>query len=503
MVVGDNTNRLVRKQDLVHVAILLAVALGIGVYLIATAVLIAKDGVFYIERAQQFPSNPVGIIKAHPPGYPFLIFIAHQFVTFFSSSSWMYSWIYCAQSVTLLCRIVSLIPLYFIGKILVGSRNSFWALLILTLLPYPTKFGSDALSDWPHIVFLVTGFWLLLLGAKFSKWWMFGCVGIIAGMGYLIRTECCQLVIYGGGWLLFNLIRPKNKMSRKSAVGALVLLLAGFAVIAVPYMRFVGYLFPEQRIGSVSIFANMGRSNIDAVNEAGVCFAGFAPLEVAEGIWKLLNNICETLMYYFIPALFIGVYHYFRKQTKSAENFFFVTAFVLLNIVVSLWLYYRTNFISKRHSLPLVVFTIFYVPIGLQILANWLRSKFFRVQPESKGNPQLCFFILLIIGVAICLPKLLRPMRIKKEGYRTASAWLKENAAKEDLIAVFDRRISFYAERKGLIYDKKVSKRAKYVVKIVKDEDKKPEFGRTVQERYSVRMNKREKKKRIVIYEVL
>jgi len=45
--------------------------------------------------------------------------------------------------------------------------------------------------------------------------------------------------------------------------------------------------------------------------------------------------------------------------------------------------------------------------------------------------------------------------------------------------------------------------RAKYVVKIVKDEDKKPEFGRTVQERYSVRMNKREKKKRIVIYEVL
>lgn len=54
MVVGDNTNRLVRKQDLVHVAILLAVALGIGVYLIATAVLIAKDGVFYIKHTSNF-----------------------------------------------------------------------------------------------------------------------------------------------------------------------------------------------------------------------------------------------------------------------------------------------------------------------------------------------------------------------------------------------------------------------------------------------------------------
>ena len=63
-------NRLVEKRDIIHLMVLVAIALAIGVYLIVTTVLISKDGVFYIERAQQLPNDPIGVIKAHPPGYP-------------------------------------------------------------------------------------------------------------------------------------------------------------------------------------------------------------------------------------------------------------------------------------------------------------------------------------------------------------------------------------------------------------------------------------------------
>jgi len=58
---------LVKKHDFINIVIPLAIAPGIGIYLIATTVLIAKDGVFYIERAQNFSNDPAGIIKAHPP----------------------------------------------------------------------------------------------------------------------------------------------------------------------------------------------------------------------------------------------------------------------------------------------------------------------------------------------------------------------------------------------------------------------------------------------------
>ncbi|MCH7556931.1 MAG: hypothetical protein IIB56_05670, partial [Planctomycetes bacterium] len=138
MIVNKDTTRLVEKHDFIYITILLAIALGIGVYLIATTVLIAQDGVGYIELAQTFPKNPIDVIKHSLPfGYPFLIFLTHKVTTFFSQDTSVYSWIYSAQSVSLLCRVLSLIPLYFIGKLLVGSRRSFWGLLILIVLPYP------------------------------------------------------------------------------------------------------------------------------------------------------------------------------------------------------------------------------------------------------------------------------------------------------------------------------------------------------------------------------
>ena len=40
------------KEDTVNLIILLFIASLLGIYLIATAVLIADDGVYYIEKAQ-------------------------------------------------------------------------------------------------------------------------------------------------------------------------------------------------------------------------------------------------------------------------------------------------------------------------------------------------------------------------------------------------------------------------------------------------------------------
>ena len=89
-----NENRLIERRDIVHLVVVVVIALVIGVYLIATTVLISKDGVFYIERAQQFTSDQIKIIKAHPPGYPFLILVSHKFVTLFTDNTSNHTWIY-------------------------------------------------------------------------------------------------------------------------------------------------------------------------------------------------------------------------------------------------------------------------------------------------------------------------------------------------------------------------------------------------------------------------
>ena len=145
----------------------------------------------------------------------------------------------------------------------------------------------------------------------------------------------------------------------------------------------------------------------------------------------------------------------------------------------------------------MVTFTIFYIPVGLGVAGNWLRSK------GVKEKKLSWFLVLLFVGIGICLPKLFRPIHMKKQGYREAANWLRENTSGTDIIAAAGNRIVFYAERVGMDYDEEIPRQAKYVVRIVKDKDEKPEWAGGSEEKFSVWVNEREKKKRIVIYEVL
>jgi len=239
------------------------------------------------------------------------------------------------------------------------------------------------------------------------------------------------------------------------------------------------------------------------------------PGKVAKAIYRLIVEISDNLMYFFVPALVIGIYSRFNKQSTTTDiERFFVPVFIVLNVVLMILLYCGFEYIERRHCLPLVACTIFYVPIGLQILADWLSGRFSKGRSGNNPKPQQWFLILVAVGVGICLPKLLGPIRIEKQGYRDAVKWLKENTAQEDLIAVPDSRIGFYAERKTVVSESKNAfEGVDYIVSLEKDENAKlpavPETrlgrkeGRVVQEKQSLWLDKRRKKDRLIIYKVL
>ena len=511
MVVGNGTNRLAEKQDLVYLVILLAVALVIGTHLIFTTVLISKDGVSYIEWAQELSANPRAVIKGHPFGYPFLIFIAHKFAALFLEGNSVFTWIWSAQWVALLCRLLALVPLYFLGRLFIGPWKSFCAVLILVILPYPAKFGSDVLRDWPHILFLVAGFLLLVSGSKNSKWWFFGLAGLLAGLGYLIRPECAQLVVYGACWLLIRLFVPKPEMSRARLTCALLFLLIGFAVPVVPYSMVRGRFLPAR---FKTLISSSGRAPSDTTDERHVgtarhiCAGLSVTGNVLYTVGRLIEQFSGSLMHFFLPALLVGIHSRFRKKSDpTVEERFFVTAFVILNILMMLLLCCQSGYISKRHCLPLVVLTIFYVPAGLHILGEWIGTLFSRCvrKPCWAGSAKLASLYVLLVGSLVtCLPRLIRPIHLEKQGYRDAAEWLTNNTAKSDIITVPDRRISFYAEREGYLYGNKVFERFTYALKIMGDENEEPNLGRPVQKKYSVLVDKRKKRgKKLVIYRML
>lgn len=530
-----------RGQDICSLAILILVACAIGLWRIATSVAISKDGVQYIELAQTFPSEPLSVIKGLSFGYPFLVFAAHKLAAAFGVSPSALAWACSAQSVTLLCRVLSLIPLYFIGKLLVGAARSFWAVGILIILPYPAEFGADALRDWPHVLFLAAGFLLLLRGAMEGRWWMFAGAGLAGGLGHLIRPECAQLVVYGVLWIVMRLAVPKPPMRRGTLVAAGAALLVGFAIPAAPYMAVRGQILPEKlkeymtasafRLPAAIFYPAQSacatsctpstssscrdrtQSGAGAPNDLGRCsatmrLAGSAsglPAETVKGLARLAGEMSDNLMYYFVPALLIGAYARIRQRIQAGDmEKFFVPAFVLLNVLMMIMLRHRWGYISRRHCLPLAAVLIFYVPVGLEILAQWLEQRFSRDRTPGARSEQRWFFILLAIGVGICTPKLLRPLGADKQGYRDAAEWLRQNSRRDDVISVPDRRISFYAERKGIEHAMEAPVEADYTVRIVEDDGEPAPSDGSERQVYSAKVDRRKRNKKwVVVYRAM
>jgi len=234
------------------------------------------------------------------------------------------------------------------------------------------------------------------------------------------------------------------------------------------------------------------------------------PTDILKALGQLGEKISDNLMHFFILPLAVGLYQHFRKlrRTLLTERFF-ILALMILYLAMMVMLHKHYGYISRRHCMPMVVFTVFYIPVGLQIIARWLSKRTSKSSLSIKRNRQRWFFILVAVGFSICTAKFGRitPLSWEKQGYIDAAKWLKENTSEKDLIAVADSRIGFYAQRSSrrMDGDKIPGNTTTYVVKFLDGEQAEDgiTFNRKVQKRYSVWMNKKKAKKRIVIYEVM
>lgn len=215
-------------------------------------------------------------------------------------------------------------------------------------------------------------------------------------------------------------------------------------------------------------------------------------------------------MYFFVVPLAIGIFAQFRKHHLTEVLHLYIAVFVMFNVAMLLMLYWHYGYISRRHVMPLTVFMIFYVPVGLQSLAEWLESLFSKNREKAnteKGAEQFWFYVLIITGFVICIPKLVQPLRGNKKAYREVSRWLQDNTATDDVIMVPDPRISLYAEREGIIeeYRKKVPRRVKYIVKLYDGENEQilplPP-GKSTSETHSLDFTYHGEELRFVIYQI-
>lgn len=453
-----------------HVLLLLAVAGAIGAYQIPMTTLIAGDGATFIRYAQDLSGDPAGTIRSQDmhPGFPAILLAAHWLTAWGQPrSSWM-RWVYTAQVTTLLLRLGALVVLYFAGRLIVGGRRAVLAVLILALLRKPAEYGSDVLSDWPHMLMLSGALLLLLYATRRSRWWLFALVGLVAGVGYLIRPECVQVVACGGIWLTMRLVRPRGEMTRATAAGSMAVLIIGFALAATPYMVLKGSLFPKKSPQGLLSDSRTPAQPPDAPVRVECSLAG----NVGGGLARLANEFGNVMMWGFVPALLVGNLAYFRSGNRHGHDKELLGILIVLNVVILVWLFCNSGYISKRHVLPLVAYTIFQVPAGVRICGRRIAQFCAWLGPRAgllgKTSRRFWRRTYLAGGIMALLPGLMAPIRAGKRSYVEAAGWIRANSAAQDVIVTLEPRIATYAERPFLVgFREPYFARARYVVQVV------------------------------------
>jgi hypothetical protein len=452
-------------------------------------------------RTHDIPSVLTTLSKIESPGLSFMIFFWHRLLSCLGLGGSNLDWVMAGQTLSLICRILSLVPLYYLGKQLVGGRHAFWAVLILIFLPWPAEWGHDVLREWPHLLFLSSGLLMVFLAFTYRRIIFFLLAGLLAGIGQVIRPECAQIIIYALFGLIFSMICPHELMARKKAILGTMLLILGFAIIFVPYVQMRGEILPLklQKLMATDNDTAVFVAPVSIPNATGTQNAGFLTVSM-DGVINLIQTLSENLYYYFFPFMLVGLYLFFRDPKKNSFNRWFIAGFIVSNFLMYTALYHHWGYISRRHLLPLTAMTVFFVPRGIETVAGL----FSRQKADSGGSlnrkkQALIFRGLIIVGILACLPKLAEPLG--KVGFLKAAEYLKQNTPPDAIVAAPDKRITFYAQREGLEYGEQISGQADYIVKVIKEGDGKQDGNENISEVYSTWVDKKENSK-LVIYKV-
>jgi 4-amino-4-deoxy-L-arabinose transferase-like glycosyltransferase len=470
------TNKTNNTPYLRDILILLSIALVLGIYLILTTVVISRDSVTYVGRAQWLQDNLARELAYRPSGYELLILLSYRIFYAITGISSVQGWIWAAQGLTLLCKALAVIALYLTGCLITHRKSSFWGCVILLLLPEPAQWGSDVLREWPYLLFLISSVLSLIYGVRKSKAWPLALTGLFAGMGFLICLQSIHLVALGLLILTLLMLKPPKDYLRTKALTAAILLITGFAVPNLVYSLYSGQIInnylkeymskvlpvvsdsatdethtlpseesdttidPESETLTGPDKTDTGTSETEVEGKGGT-LPGFA--------YELYKDTGELLVWFYLPFWIIGLYLRLRNKADPLVRYIIGGLILMGTGMILMRYFYKEATVTQRWVFPLVALTAFYIYTGIEQVALWAERK---KAPNCK-QPEKWTRILVAVGILICLFKCFEPLGAGKESYLEAADWISSNTQECDWFYTFDTRIPFYAKRNNLLYD--------------------------------------------------
>ena len=460
------------RRDGYSLCFLLIFAFLLGFHTIHTTVVVTNDSATYVKRAMEFEQSVAdGKVYTRHFGYSFLIYAAHGVLSTFLPADSVYTWIYAGQWVSLLSRLVTIFLIYILFRQIGGTRKTFLTLLVLICLPEPAIYGADLVREWPSLMFLSIGMYILYVSIRSLRIPGYFAVGVVAGLGYLIRPECFQLVLYAVVWLILLRIYHE-KMGKTGRMTLLVLAVSlGFGIVYVPYSYYSGRYIPHkvQDLFLDSEAASAERANVENKPDVWITARSANPT-LWQGTLKIIEGVSENLAYIFSLPFFLGVIVKLKNFKKLILTPYCLSVQVLFLyglLLLFLWRHY--GYISRRYSVPIVVAGAGYIYPGLCLLVRKIQKI-----PGRGGNLRIfrnrtILAVILTAGLLVCAGKYLEktPLRESKVGYRLTGDWIREHTPPAAVVAVPDNLLGMYTERPYIVAGQDaIPRKARYLVEI-------------------------------------
>ena len=476
---------------------LFVVALLVRIAVVFRTDTIFNDGPQFLRLAEAMHRGQwlTALADDYHPLYPFLIHLAHSLFELVGIESWETAAVACS----VLAGALAVVPLYLFIRAAFDVHAARIACLALAVHPYAARFAGGVQSDAPYLLLFLSAVACLYAATRSGRADLAFAVGILSGLSYLVRPEGIGVAVVAC-WLCATAVW-RRRWRVANAVEWLASLGMGAGLCVAPYLaviRLISGRWSVSQKKSIFVLLGFGESGGSSASEWSLWSIGLIAFGIAVAlgasalavrkrrriadayvqmlsdartrariaagfslafvlgvgsIWpdELLEfgaTLISTLRPELLLLVALGVAACMRNQ--PGERAAFLAPILILYAVVLFGLLLHYGYLTRRHALPPLVLVLGYAGVGVQVLSEGLRSAANRRRrrPDLSGWPTVRWSqLVVVLMVAIALPKTLNDFRAEERAARLAAEWVREQTPRNARIATVRSKLGYYANR--------------------------------------------------------
>ncbi len=449
-----NRRRQTVPSDRLSLVIVLAIALGLRLWLALHTTIVNPDGTLYIHQARLLSAHQWKELTSCG-----LSFVSMLPVGIAAAHHWIGDWVWAARLVTILFGWATLIPLDGFLRAFFDRTTSRITLLMVAVTPMMVSNSVEIVREPLMWFFAACGMWAVVHGLRTGRMpWV-----AIAGCSFLIaawaRVDAVLLICVGAAYLAF---RSTGNRARNVLVFLLPALAAAVVVLFLAYHRGISVqtLFRgSDMLGKLYLpFMKVHelRVQLKAMSEGiAVQPLTFFLQESRQQVWlvavgSLINRTIEALFYPFALFFVIGIARY-RQVHRLERGIGFAVASAVCGLILLYIHTLQTWMVYYRFvGLVLLPGSVF-AAMGIRTCLEWLCTRtWFSKTASSRNGRRMAVICLGAVLLLAALPKNLKTPDADKRVFVDIGRTLASRVSIDRAILVMTSKgiqpwISFYA----------------------------------------------------------